>query len=65
MNKRTVTCYHLGKLKGFPGCCDSCHEDNDEYGYLICYPFFERSREYEVCCHVATWLTKTFPDKAK
>ena len=65
MAKLSISCWRLRNLKGFPGCCETCHEDADEYGYDLSYPFFNRPREYEVCCKVSTWLKAAFPDAGR
>jgi hypothetical protein len=38
----------LGEIK----CCNSCHEDADEYGYEMCHIYIG-SDWYEVCCSVS------------
>lgn len=37
-----------------PGCCDSCHIDNEDYGYdmLTLYAPGSSTKYYEVCCKV-------------
>ncbi len=60
--KRVVRCSRLVRVKGFPGCCESCHEDEEEYGYAMC-SHQGRRREYEVCCKVATWLNERVSDE--
>jgi len=60
---RTVRCHRLARLPGFPGCCDSCHDDEEEgYGRLPggedISPY--RCREYELCCRVGRWVSENF-----
>jgi hypothetical protein len=40
---------------GFPGCCPTCHSDED-YGEEKYSP--DRGINYRVCCTVASWLGK-------
>lgn len=56
-------CADFAHLSGFPGCCQSCHEDANEYGYSWCegYGVLE---DCEVCCSVASWLEAN-PEKVK
>jgi hypothetical protein len=35
-----------------PSCCESCHDDADQYGYDL----FGDGVNYRVCCTVAKWL---------
>jgi len=47
-------CYELEKISPElieGGCCGSCHEDVDEYGYTPQYIETEKGF-YEVCCKV-------------
>lgn len=49
------TCHDFEDEPGFPGCCGSCHADEeyDEETYTLW-----RSEELHVCCRVAAWLEK-------
>uniref|UniRef100_A0A6M3J4N8 Uncharacterized protein n=1 Tax=viral metagenome TaxID=1070528 RepID=A0A6M3J4N8_9ZZZZ len=42
-------------------CCDSCHDDIDDYAYSGCCINFGKNRVAEVCCALANaydkWLT--------
>lgn len=41
------------------GCCNSCHEDNEEYGYdMVSAPDDEESH---ICCAVANYLAEHKP----
>lgn len=44
----------LIKFKG--NCCNSCHEDADEFNYGMVYEEFGKGRESEVCCAVSNAL---------
>jgi len=35
-------------------CCESCHEDHDEYGYDLC-AITVNGQKLQVCCHVDIW----------
>ena len=60
---KLLCCNEAAELIGdcFDGCCQSCHEDADEWGYDLCY-FRFNGIEYEVCCQVMLayeeWLKK-------
>lgn len=49
-----MSCGDFEKEEDFPGHCDSCHEDHDEYGYWLC----TYNDEDNYCCKVAAWLDK-------
>jgi hypothetical protein len=53
------TCADLAKEEGFPGCCNSCHEDHD-LGYDLCEryddPQDRNQMSHRVCCKVNTWI---------
>jgi hypothetical protein len=48
-------CIDFKDERDFPGCCLSCHEDADEYGYDMCGGYGEWE-DVEVCCLVMRWL---------
>lgn len=43
------TCYDLKKLGAKYNCCDSCHEEDEEYGYEMSYREVN-GVDYHVCC---------------
>lgn len=57
--KGRPTCRDFDKIEGFPGCCNSCHDDADEgYGEL-CHsdiPITSGTTEASVCCKVMLWI---------
>lgn len=52
-----ITCNQFSKEPDFPGCCSSCHADNEEYGYWLTAAW-NMWDEMDVCCKVASWLEK-------
>jgi hypothetical protein len=55
-----LRCSDVFEVAGFPGCCDSCHEDAE---YDNCYTLHEGrinpklgNLDSEICCTVMTWL---------
>lgn len=38
------------------GCCDSCHEDDEVYGYDLCSVFLPDGRLLECCCSLSLWI---------
>lgn len=50
-----ITCEMLAHLPGFPGCCISCHDDQDE-GYDTAYGMCGDGENFAVCCKVSQWL---------
>ena len=52
-----LTCTDLRDQEGFPGCCDSCHDDRDEYGIYDQFEVYVHDgTEYSTCCRVRRWL---------
>ncbi len=51
----TLYCSSFEKLDGFPGCCNSCHEDYNE-GYADLLDLDVDGVPIYVCCTVSTWL---------
>ena len=49
MRTEILTCYELLETHSY-NCCDSCHEDWEEEGMLMCCGKTEDGREYHVCC---------------
>lgn len=47
-----ITCMDLEDEPWFPGCCDSCHDDANSYGYELFEFVDEDKKEYRVCCRV-------------
>jgi len=41
---------------GAPGCCLSCHEDANEYGFDLCRVTLKEGEEAAACCSVVNWL---------
>lgn len=52
-------CHEVKRLLGltYCECCDSCHEDRDEYGYYLCEVKIGDTF-YGVCCFVQTAASK-------
>jgi len=38
------------------GCCDSCHEDHQMYGFDLDLVFLPDGRELECCCGLSIWI---------
>lgn len=54
--EKVLYCTDLDKEPGFPGCCDSCHEDAN-IGYDDLAEFYVGERmTHKVCCRVSGWL---------
>jgi len=53
--RKYLHCGDFYHLKEWPGCCVSCHEDNEEYGYDLCSAELG-GMDVECCCKVSTWL---------
>jgi hypothetical protein len=56
----------IRRLIKFNGsCCQSCHEDMDDYGYYGCSIDFGKDRETECCCAISVaydeWLKAKSP----
>lgn len=47
-----IRCEDLEPEPGYPGCCGSCHEDDDT-------DYAGPNDEYYVCCRTRQWLEKT------
>jgi len=45
-----------------PSCCDSCHEDADEYGYDLCEVEIGPDEYAVVCCKVSNYL-RNLPER--
>jgi hypothetical protein len=45
------------KYPGAPGCCNSCHDDEDA-GYCGLCAIYEGEMEYEVCCALSVWFER-------
>lgn len=65
---RNPTCKDFREVDGFPGCCGSCHTDNEEYDYELCeaeIPIPGGTEDdvirCQVCCHVSNWIASYFP----
>jgi hypothetical protein len=56
MQRQTITvgcketCEALGI--GFPGCCDRCHEDADQWGFDLFEYKLPDGRKARFCCYV-------------
>lgn len=51
-----MSCLDYRNEPDFPGCCDSCHDDDEQWGdALLGDPLTD---EENVCCQVRTWLLK-------
>ena len=53
--QKYLHCGNFYHLEAWPGCCVSCHEDNEEYGYDLCSAELG-GMEVECCCKVSEWL---------
>ena len=49
------TCFDFKDESGFPGCCDSCHDEQDMGFGDLCGGDF-KGEEVHVCCKVLLWL---------
>ena len=47
-----ITCNDFKNVQDRPSCCNSCHDDADEYGYFLSGD----GENYDVCCTRANWL---------
>ena len=55
---------HCEDYPGHPNCCDSCHEDWDEFDYEMCYAQDKNGKDVaHVCCAVADYAQEQ-EDKA-
>jgi hypothetical protein len=57
-----LSCSRFKDVEGFPGCCGSCHGDDEEFGTEMCHariPVDGKDVEADVCCTVATWIKQT------
>jgi hypothetical protein len=57
----TLVCEDFEDEPGFPGCCDSCHEDANIYGYDMLDGRLDDGRWYSVCCSISRWLDERKP----
>lgn len=53
--QKYLHCGNFYHLEAWPGCCVSCHEDSEEYGYELCSAELG-GMEVECCCKVSKWL---------
>ena len=56
-------CSDFMDVEGYPGCCNSCHDDDEEYNYEMCHAYIPTLKgEIEVygCCAVTCWLNELF-----
>ena len=53
-----LACYHIADagLWSMSECCDSCHEDDVEYGYDLCSVFLPDGRVLYCCCRLHLWI---------
>jgi hypothetical protein len=56
--RKYLYCGDFYDMEEWPGCCVSCHEDNEEYGYGLCSAEID-GMEVECCCKVSTWIGET------
>lgn len=47
-----LTCLDFARI-GIRGCCDTCHEDDELFGYDMAWVNFSPSVRAYVCCSVA------------
>lgn len=56
-------------VAGAPNCCDSCHQDDNEYGYQMCevnpYGYREDDDWYYVCCALTERVHEIVEEKRK
>lgn len=53
-----LRCDDLRNEPGFPGCCDSCHDDEDAGYDSFCELYDSDRLTHIVCCKVWEWLRK-------
>jgi hypothetical protein len=54
-----VGCRELSEaFDDYPGCCDSCHEDEAEFGYDMCEATIGTVL-VRACCRVVNWIHGT------
>jgi hypothetical protein len=64
LTERVIHCTDLAGEPGFPGCCDSCHDDW-ESGYGEPFEHYDGDRlTHSVCCKVTQWLDGTTKAKS-
>lgn len=53
------SCSDFKDYEGFPGCCGSCHDDEDynEEAYTL-----YRNDRWHLCCEVLSWLQENGVD---
>lgn len=58
-HERDIPFLWCSSFPGAPGCCNSCHEDQDEFGIEIIGLRYKEKHIGLVCCDVARWLDET------
>jgi hypothetical protein len=54
MNAEKFGCERYVDEPDFPGCCVSCHVDEEDFGYWMCVD--PNDENNEVCCNISFWL---------
>lgn len=53
-----LTCYDLATmgLWSTGDCCESCHVDDEEYGYDLCTVHLPDEQKIYCCCGLSVWI---------